>query len=150
VEGALRADLEAAIARAEQIGLEESEPTLAAGRQELQRIYQEEELVAALLNALAVGMAMRTSETTWDHAAIDAHTLGSAIYAAESFGFRTEQGKLTLDEAKVIVEIRTNLASDDYESLSMTLKRATTTLSKNSMSQSTRTEIGMCTRPHDC
>ncbi|ELR21237.1 myosin1, putative [Acanthamoeba castellanii str. Neff] len=141
VDGAVRVDLEAAIARAEQIGLEESEPTLAAGRQELQRIYREEELVAELLNALAVGMAMRTSETTWDHAAIDAHTLGSAIYAAESFGFRTEQGRLTLDEAKVIVEVRQHLAADDYESLSMTLKKATTTLNKNSMSQSTKTEI---------
>ncbi len=142
VDGAVRVDLEAAIARAEQIRLEESEPTLVAGRQELQRIYREEELVAELLNALAVGMAMRTSETTWDHAAIDAHTLGSAIYAAESFGFRTEQGRLTLDEAKVIVEVRQHLAADDYESLSMALKKATTTLNKNSMSQSTKKEIG--------
>lgn len=101
-----RTGLEAAIARAESINLESSEPLLVAGRQELNRILQEEQLVEALVAAISVGMAQRTSDTTWDHISIDAHTLANAIYSADSFGFRTAQGKQILDEAKIVVEIR--------------------------------------------
>jgi len=136
-----RAALEAAIARAAQIGLEESEPLLVEGKRELARILQEEQLIGQLLGALSVGMAMRTSDTTWDHSIIDAHTLASAIAAADSFGFHTEQGKQTLDEAKVIVEIRQNLVVEDYTALSRTLTKATSSLSKSSMSHSTKSEI---------
>lgn len=158
-----RQELEAAIGRAESIGLESTEPVLVAARQELQRILQEEQLVAALVQALSVGFAQRTSDTTWDHLSIDANTLASAIYAAESFGFHTEHGRQILDEAKIIVDIRycaalscfrsvltnahyfyykrQNLIAEDYDALSRTLKRATA-LPKNSTSQSTKTEIG--------
>ncbi len=139
-EKASRSILEAAIKRAEEINLEETEVLLVNARKELERISQEEKLLDQLMKAMASGYANRVNETTWDHSTIDVKSLTSAIEAAERFGFKTEKGKQAIEESKVLAEIRTVLAAEDYESLSKILKKATN-LQKADMNPSTKREI---------
>ena len=117
-EKADRPRLEAALARATELGIPSTTPVVQAARAEVERITKEERIVAALDAAMAAGMAI-----DWDHSYIDVSALEAALNDGNAFGCRTKEGVRRMEEGQLIYDIRTCLYNEDWKALGVALKR---------------------------
>eukprot|EP00013_Stygamoeba_regulata_P023515 CAMPEP_0177666056 /NCGR_PEP_ID=MMETSP0447-20121125/21382_1 /TAXON_ID=0 /ORGANISM="Stygamoeba regulata, Strain BSH-02190019" /LENGTH=1567 /DNA_ID=CAMNT_0019172187 /DNA_START=105 /DNA_END=4808 /DNA_ORIENTATION=- len=117
--------LEPALAEADALQMPASDPVVAAARAELARIVEEEAWVAELEAALNAGFATRLDDTNWDHSQVDVTYLDQAIAGAQQFGMRTAAGTRRLREAEIVRQVRTCLVAEDWETLGVHLKQAT-------------------------
>jgi hypothetical protein len=117
-EHADRARLEAALARADELGIPASTPVVQAARAEVDRIMREERIIAALEAAMAAGMCI-----DWDHSYIDTTAVEAAINDGAAFGCKTKDGVRRMEEAQLILDIRNCLVSEDWKALGVALKR---------------------------
>lgn len=118
-----RAKLEAAIARAHEINFPQGEDAYTAAVAELERIKQEESLLAALAAQMARGYCTQIDQHTWDHSSIDASSLEAAIQDAEGFGCKTPAGLRSIQEAHILLGIRKALLANDFDTVTSYLKQ---------------------------
>ena len=74
-----KAKLESGIAKAREINFPNNDPAYVAAVAELERIKQEEALLAELSAQMARGFCNQVDQHTWDHSVIDADSLDHAL-----------------------------------------------------------------------
>ncbi|MDP2437987.1 MAG: hypothetical protein Q8P67_19770, partial [archaeon] len=116
-EAAHRGRLEAAVERAGTLTIPSHEPELRAAVAELERISQEEALLARMDAALASGMAVE-----WDHSYIQTDELQAALQAAQAFGCRTAEGIRRVQECELTINVRLALYAEDWPTLGTHLR----------------------------
>lgn len=127
-----------AVARAEEIGLSEAEPTLIAARKELERINEEKEHIAELracLSVPATGEPVLSYEghhlcpgVSFDDrgelslSADAKERLENSLANAESFVCRTVEGKKFVESARFVIQLRDTILADDWDRISQLLR----------------------------
>ncbi|KNC51726.1 myosin VIIA [Thecamonas trahens ATCC 50062] len=109
--------LQAGIRRAQACTLNKAHPSCQAALAAIERIKQEQALVAKLKAALAVGAMVGR-----DTGSADPSGLTAVLAEAAAFGMQTAPGKAAAFEAETMVAIRNALRGEDWSALDKAIK----------------------------
>jgi len=139
VANADEAALDAALAFAQSISLPTNDPSYVAGLAEKERLTQENQVIDNLMYSLSIsaeGPIVAIDEvgevTLTDE--IVRHLIDSIAHA-ESFGCRTNQGKVLVATSKVVANLRDAIAADNWDKVDQILVEANAGLHNKTLAE---------------